>query len=83
MDNKIIAAFLGDQGMIRDEYKRIKAVFPTKLLLFDIHGGYLSTLETDGDIFHFCTDPDNNRIIISFYDRENQFAYLDLDKLGL
>jgi len=79
----IIAAFLGAQGMVRDEHSRIKAVFPTKLLVFDIHGNYLNTLETRGDIFHFCADPDNNRIILSFYDRENQFAYIDLNKLNL
>lgn len=81
LNDKIIAAFLGAQGMVQDEHKRITAVFPTKLLVFDIHGEYLHTIETRGDIFHFCADPDNNRIIISFYDRENQFGYIDLNKL--
>jgi len=81
LNDKIIAAFLGAPGVKRDEHKRVNSVFPTQLLVFDIQGNYLRTLETGGDIFHFCTDPDNDRIIVSFYDRENQFAYIDLDDL--
>lgn len=81
LNDKIVAAFLGEQGVVLDDVQQQKSVFPTKLLIFDINGEYLKTLETGGDIFYFCADPDNDRIILSFYDRENQFAYIDLNKL--
>ncbi len=83
LNDKIIAAFRGGPGVKIDEHKRRSSIFSTKLLIFDIHGNYLRTLETGGDIFHFCVDGDNNRILLSLYDRENQFAYIDLNELDM
>jgi len=82
LGDKIFAAFLGAPGVTIDRYMRNVSVFPTKLMVFDIHGNYLHTLETGSEIFHFCVDETNNRLIIAFYNRDVQFAYLDLNELN-
>lgn len=55
---------------------------PTKIVVIDLEGNYLKTLETGYYISTWCYDEENNRIIFSFND-EIQFGYLDLDKLDL
>ena len=51
---------------------------PDKLIIFDLAGNHLATLNIGLPIVAFCFDKENNRIIFSF-DDEFQFAYLDLD----
>lgn len=51
---------------------------PTKLIVFNLDGDYIQTLETGYKLSDFCYDEDNNRLILSLND-EIQFAYLDLD----
>lgn len=51
---------------------------PSQLIVFDLNGKYLQTLETDCQIAKFCIDNDNNRIIL-YMDGEMQFGYLELD----
>lgn len=77
--NKIIASYLGGDRLSQQE-KQIKVNYPTKLILFDLDGNYLVTLETGYPIITFCYDKDNNRIILSLND-ELQFGYLDLDNI--
>ena len=69
--NKIIAGYSGGDH-------RTDAYYPTKLLVFDLNGNYLQTLETEYKISSFCYDRENNRIILCM-DDEIQFGYLDLD----
>jgi len=72
-NDKIVAAYSG--GNYRtDEY------YPTKLIIFDLNGDYLKTLDVEYKINDFCFDKENSRIIMSLND-VIQFAYLDLDGL--
>ena len=69
-NDKIVAAYSGE-----DYYRNYE---PTKLIVFDINGNYIKTLETGYKMMDFCFDQDNNRILMAS-DSEIQFAYLDLD----
>jgi len=55
-------------------------VFPTGILVVDLTGNYLKTLETGYRISEICYDEKNNRLIL-FLDEEFQFAYLDMSGL--
>lgn len=70
----IIAQYSGEKLFTEDH----KVKFPTKLLVFDIRGNYIKTLETGYSISRMCFDEENNRLILSM-DEEMQFGYLDLD----
>ncbi|WP_238866556.1 6-bladed beta-propeller [Proteiniphilum propionicum] len=67
----IVASYSGG-NRLTDEY------YPTKLLLFDINGNYVKTIETGYRISDFCYDDKNNNIIFNFED-VIQFGYLNLD----
>ena len=71
--DKILASYSGGANF-SDEYN------PTKILVFDLHGDYLKTLDVGYKIVDFCYDDDNNRIIMNLND-EIQFAYLSLEGL--
>lgn len=81
LGDKVLASFNGSKSYYLDEHKRPRSVFPSKLLIVDSKGTYLNTLKVDDGIFHFCVDESNNRLIFSFSDRENQFAYLDMEDI--
>jgi hypothetical protein len=51
---------------------------PTRLLVFNLSGDYLQTLETGYQIMNFCYDKAHHRIILDMND-DIQFGYLDLD----
>ena len=53
---------------------------PTTLLVFDLKGNYLKTLEIGYNILEFCYDEENNRIIMSF-DDDIQLGYLELGNI--
>lgn len=74
----IFALYMGDDDLIEDRNRRVKANHPTKFIIFDINGNYIQTLETGYQITDFCYDEENNRIIMGM-DDEIQFAYLDLN----
>ena len=57
-----------------------EAFYPTKILIFDLKGNYLKTLDVGYKIPDCCYDEINNRIIMVL-DSEMQFGYLDLDTL--
>lgn len=69
--DRIVAAYFGEE---ESDTKH----FPTKFLIFDLHGDYIKTLETSYSICDFCYDEDNNRMIMNLND-EIQFGYLSLD----
>ncbi|MDR1913309.1 MAG: TolB-like 6-bladed beta-propeller domain-containing protein [Clostridiales bacterium] len=70
--DKIYAKYLGEKGGITKEGRSKLA---TKILVFDLQGNYIQTLETGLHINDFCYDKENNRIILSLND-EIQFGYL-------
>ena len=71
--DKIIAAYSGGDNF-SDAYA------PTKLLVFNLEGDYLKTLDVGYRISSFCYDKDRNRLIMVL-DDEIQFGYLDLDHI--
>ncbi len=72
--DKIILTYLG----IRSWENRSKLNRPTKLIVFDIEGNYITTLETGLALHEFTYDEENNRLILVAND-EMQFSYLDLE----
>jgi hypothetical protein len=72
-NNVIIAAYSGiDWG--EDDA-------PRQLVVFDIDGNYLKTLDTGYRIVDYCFDKKHNRLLLSLNDVEIQFAELKLDDL--
>lgn len=55
-----------------------EAYYANKILIFDLNGEYLQTLDIGYKINHFCYDKDNNRLILSLRD-SIQFASMNLD----
>ena len=78
--DKIIASYSGENALVKNKNGEMEINFSTKLLVFNLNGNYLKTLETESSISSFCYDKNNNRIILSLKD-EIQFAYLDLNGL--
>lgn len=78
--NWIIASYSGGDTFSTDESGTVKSNQPTKLMIFNLNGEYVKTLETGYQIYKFCCDEANDRIIMSLID-EIQFAYLNLDGL--
>lgn len=52
----------------------------TSIVIFDLSGKYVKTLEIGYNLMDFCYDEQNNRIIMAL-DDEIQFAYINLDDL--
>lgn len=76
--NRIIASYVGGSGFIIGENERIRGTFPKKILIFDLDGNYLKTLNIGEEIRGFCVDEEGNRLIINFLNRDNPMAYIDL-----
>ncbi|MDR1913311.1 MAG: TolB-like 6-bladed beta-propeller domain-containing protein [Clostridiales bacterium] len=74
--DKIYAAYLGERSITEEGQSNLA----TKILVFDLQGNYIQTLETGLHISNFCYDKGNNRLLLSLND-EIQFAYLPLDGL--
>jgi hypothetical protein len=75
--DKIVAIYLGEKYIIENNRA---TNLPTRLLVFNLNGDYIRTIETGYGINIFNYDPDNHRLILHL-DDEMQFAYLDLDEL--
>lgn len=69
-DDKIIVSYSGNDNNSEEHD-------PTKLIVFDLDGNYIQTLETGYKISDFCYDEKNNRLVLVLND-EIQFAFLDL-----
>lgn len=72
-NNRILASFSDgmDRTFSNDD-------LPTQLLVFDINGNYINTLETGYRIINLCYDDRNDRLVMHFDDMI-QFGYLTLD----
>jgi hypothetical protein len=71
--NKILAGFIG----VNWHENR----FPLKLLVFDLKGKYLKTLDFGRKISNWCYDESKNRLILAFEADDLQFGYLNLSGL--
>lgn len=81
LGDEIWASYLGDVGLVEDEFGQTKGALPTKWLVFNQNGGYIRSFRSDFHIRDFCMDEENNRIIAFFDDREPGLAYIDLEGL--
>lgn len=74
----IIAAYLGDRGIVEDEDGIQKGALPEKWLVFDQFGEYKFGMRSGHKIYSFCVDEENDRVITFFDDREPALAYFEL-----
>ena len=72
-DNRIIVSYSGKSRLSGDS-------LPTSLIVLDIDGNYIKTIETGYRILDFIYDTQNHRLIFHFDDMI-QFGYLNLDSL--
>lgn len=79
--DKIVASYSGENRIIKGENGELRAVYPTKLIVFDKCGDYIQTIETGHPITIFCYDEENDRIIMTLND-DMLFAYLDLKDIA-
>ncbi|UXE68339.1 MAG: hypothetical protein KA713_07110 [Chryseotalea sp. WA131a] len=77
--NIIFAAYIGDAGIVFNEFKRQEGSLPTKFLIFNQAGDYLNTFETKHKFSSFCIDEANSRVIAHYMDRTNPLAYFTFD----
>ena len=73
-NNHIIVGYSGERNPDAGN------IHVSKLLVYDLDGNYIKTLNVGYNIIIFCYDSESNRIIMVL-DDEIQFAYLDLDGL--
>lgn len=71
--DKIVAAYSGGENFSDARY-------PTKLLVFNLEGDYLKTLDVGYRITDLCYDKESNRLLMVLND-EIQFGYLSLNNI--
>lgn len=72
--DKIVAAYSGGENFSDARY-------PTKLLVFNLEGDYLKTLDVGYRITDLCYDKENNRLLMVLND-DIQFGYLSLEHIS-
>lgn len=77
--DKIVASYLGGTR-VSNRGGGVHVNYPTRLLIFDVEGKHLGTLNVGRPIIAMCHDSEKHRLIFAF-DDEGQFGYLDLDGL--
>lgn len=73
-NNRILASY--SDG--RENFKEVREDYPTQILVFDLTGNYIKTLDIGYNILDLCYDDRNNRLIMQF-DDTIQFGYLTLE----
>lgn len=75
-ENKIIALYYDGEDTFANN--GTKANYPNKIIVFDLEGNYLKTLDIGYNMRSFCFDKKHNRLIM-FLNDEIQFAYLNIE----
>lgn len=76
-EKNIIASYVGSESIINNG--NITWVSsPSKLIIFDLNGNYLQTLDTKYQFDGFCIDNENKRIIICFNNRKESLGYFNI-----
>lgn len=73
--------YAGSKRIVLDKHKRPRGAFPQKIRIFDFQGNYIKTLDFREELRDFCIDEETNRIFISFLERDEPLAYLDLNEI--
>lgn len=75
----IIASYVGENAFVYDKHERPKSNLASKLLVFDVSGNHIKTIETGHKLSNFCVDQENKRVICYFVDRDNPLGYFNLN----
>ena len=78
-NNFIVASYNGGNSFELDKHQRMETTWPTKLLVFDVDGNHLATIETGMEFMSFCIDEQNHRVICYFNGTENPLGYFNFD----
>lgn len=77
--DKIIAEYEdGNDTFFLDKHGAPSANWATRLIVFDLQGNYINTLEVGYELVHICYDEQTNRLIFGARD-DIEFGYLDLE----
>jgi len=79
-DKKIFSAYHGSSRIVVDGNIQ-RGAGPKCIIVFGLDGSYKKTIETGSEIWSFCIDEKNNRIIAYFNDREEPLGYFDIPEL--
>jgi hypothetical protein len=79
-DKKIFSAYQGSSRIIVEGNMQ-RGAYPKSIIVFGLDGSYQKTIETGSEIFSFCIDEKNDRIIVYFNDREEPLGYFDIPQL--
>lgn len=79
----ILVSYLGKRELIKEEGKAPEFFAPTRLLVFDVTGNFVKSIEIGYQFTSFCVDEDNNRVIMYFNDRDNPLGYFCLESVDL
>lgn len=79
----ILVSYMGKEAVIQEEGKAPEFFSPTKLLVFDVDGTFIKTIEVGYQFSSFCVDEDNERVVLFFEDRENPLGFFSLKDIGL
>lgn len=77
--NYIFTPYLGNRGIVLDQYKRQRAVGSTQMIIFDIDGNYIKNMDLGEEIAWFAIDEVNNRVIVNFIYSDPSLCYFDLN----
>ncbi len=75
---KIVASYAGKERLVERDGGSTGVNYPDKLIIFDLDGDYVKTLELGHQIHMMRYDEDNDRLIFTLQNDINQFGYLDL-----
>lgn len=78
--DKIVVLYSGKDAFTKDEHGDPVSLYPDKIMVFNLEGKYLKTLDVGSPIADFCYDETNNRLILHMTE-ERQFGYLELEGL--
>ncbi len=74
----IYLSYNGGAGVVLDDNKRQRGVYPSKIMVFDFNGSYVKTFDLGNEFVSFCIDEEKRRAIVYFNDRENPLGFLNL-----
>ena len=78
-EDKIVVTYWGDTRLYQRNGGE-HAHYPDKLLIFDLQGNYMKTLQVGFPIINICYDAEKNRFIMNL-DDEKQLVHLDMEGL--
>ncbi|NOU62030.1 hypothetical protein [Marinifilum caeruleilacunae] len=76
--NYILASYIGGKGILKSKDGDLDSISPSKLIVFDMEGNYIKTIDVGYEFSAFCVDEDNERFIAYFDNRINPLGWFYL-----